>query len=165
MSTIYIDIGFVVIIFLSLLIGAYRGFVRSFLSVLCWIFSGWITWQFGHLTTPLFAGFELDLKMQMILGHIAIFFVVLLLSSIVSAVISRALSFEGMSGIDTTLGTAFGALRGVLISLVLAVVGSFIFSVDSPLWQDSMVLPILEPYVFSVRNMLADILTAAPPTV
>ncbi len=165
MSTIYIDIGFVVIIFLSLLIGAYRGFVRSLLSVLCWIFSAWSTWNYGSLVAPLFSGFDLNPKMQLILGHIAMFFAVLLLSSVVSAVVARAISFESLSGVDTTLGTAFGAFRGVVISLVLAVVASFTFIIDSPWWQESLVLTVLEPYVFSIRNVLAEFLTSTPPTV
>ncbi len=165
MSTIYIDIGFVVIIFVSLLIGAYRGFVRSFLSVVSWTLAAWITWKYGSHAAPLFAGFDISITMQFISGHIVMFFGVLLLTSVISAILARSLATESLSGIDTTLGTAFGVLRGVLIALVLAVVGSFTFIIDSPWWQDSIVLTMFEPYVFSVRTMLAEFLTSTPPAV
>ena len=127
MSTIAIDIGFIAVVFISLLIGAYRGFVRSLLSVISWVVAVWVTWKFAGLTIPLFDGLNMGPTVQLIVAHLAVFFGVLLVVAIISALLAKVLVVEGIAGLDKILGVAFGAVRGVLIVLLIAVIGSFTF--------------------------------------
>ena len=155
MSTIAIDIGFIAVVFISLLIGAYRGFVRSLLSVVSWVVAVWVTWKFAGLTVPLFDGLNMGPTVQLIVAHLVVFFGVLLVVAIISALLAKVLVVEGIAGLDKTLGIAFGAVRGVLIVLLIAVIGSFTFILHEPWWQESTVLNLVEPYVFMVRESLS----------
>ena len=92
---------------------------------------------------------------QLIVAHLAVFFGVLLVVAIISALLAKVLVVEGIAGLDKTLGIAFGAVRGVLIVLLIAVIGSFTFFLHEPWWQESTVLNLVEPYVFMVRESLS----------
>ena len=155
MSTIAIDIGFAAVVFISLLIGAYRGFVRSMLSVVSWIVAVWVTWKFAGLTVPLFDGLNMGPTVQLIAAHLAVFFGILLVVTIISTLLAKVMVVESISDLDKTLGIAFGAVRGVLIILLIAVIGSFTFILNEPWWQESAVLTLVEPYVFMVRESLS----------
>lgn len=159
MSPLVIDICCAAIVFVSLLIGYFRGFIRSLLSVVSWVVAAWATWQYAHLMTPYLTQFHLDPALQIIAANLILFFVVLLLAAIVSAIIARLIVLDSISGIDRTMGAAFGIARGVAIVLILAIVGSFAIVWDAPWWQESIALSLLEPYVHSVRDMVSPYLS------
>ncbi len=159
MSPLVIDIGCVVVVFLSLLIGYFRGFIQSLLSVLSWIVAAWGTWQYADLVIPHFADFNLDPALQVIAANLALFFALLLAATVISALISRVIVVQTIVGIDRTLGAAFGIARGVLIVMVLALVSSFAFMSDASWWSDSVALAILEPYVMQMRDLVSPYLT------
>ncbi len=130
--------------------------MRSVLSVLSWVAAIWITWQYTDLALPLFSGLEVGETMQAIAAHIAVFFTVLLIFSLLGAVISKLVILDSLSSVDRAMGFAFGLARGVAIVLICAVIGSFAFIFEEPWWKDSLTLEILEPYVFSLRDTLAE---------
>ena len=149
-----IDIGLVVVVVLSLLIGAYRGFVRSFLSVTSWAVAVWITWKFGALAVPMLESWNLTPTVGVIVAHLGVFFLVLFLMSTIGYIVAGAISSDGLVGVDRTLGAAFGIVRGVVIVLLLAVAVAFLLGVDQPLWQDSILLPIIEPWVLDIQQLI-----------
>ncbi len=155
MSPLVIDIGCVIVVFVSLLIGYFRGFVRSLLSVLSWIVAAWGTWQYADLVIPYLAQFNLDPAIQVIAANLAVFFSLLLVAAVISAILAHLMVIQTVAGIDRTLGAAFGIVRGGVIVLVLAIVSSFAFVSDAPWWQDSLALSLLEPYVIIVREMVS----------
>lgn len=159
MSPIVIDIGCVAVVFVSLLIGYFRGFIRSLLSVISWVVAAWATWQYADLVTPYLAQFNLDPALQVIAANLALFFLVLLLAAIVSAILTRFMVVDAIAGVDRTIGAAFGIVRGVVIVLILAIVGSFAIVWDAPWWQESVALSLLEPYVHMVREIVSPYLS------
>lgn len=155
MSPFVIDIGCVVVVFVSLLIGYFRGFIRSLLAVLSWVVAAWGTWRYSELLLPYLSDFNLDPALQVIAANIALFFTLLAVTAVLSAVIARMIVIQTMVGVDRTLGAAFGVARGGIIVLALAIVSSFAFVSDAPWWQDSLALSLLEPYVALVREVIS----------
>jgi len=154
-SPFVIDIGCVVVVFVSLLIGYFRGFIRSLLAVLSWVVAAWGTWRYSELLLPYLSDFNLDPALQVIAANIALFFTLLAVTAVLSAVIARMIVIQTMVGVDLTLGAAFGVARGGIIVLALAIVSSFAFVSDAPWWQDSLALSLLEPYVALVREVIS----------
>lgn len=157
MTPLIIDFGLVVVIILSLLIGAYRGFVRSLLSVTSWAIASWVTWKYGVRATPLVADWNLTPEIETIVTHLGVFFLVLFLMSVISYVVAGAASSDGFTSVDRTLGAAFGIVRGVVIVLLLAVGMAYALGLEQPLWRDSIALPLLEPWVQDVQQMIAQV--------
>jgi len=154
-SPFVIDIGCVVVVFVSLLIGYFRGFIRSLLAVLSWVVAAWGTWRYSELLLPYLSDFNLDPALQVIAANIALFFTLLAVTAVLSAVIARMIVIQTMVGGGRTLGAAFGVARGGVIVLALAIVSSFAFVSDAPWWQDSLALSLLEPYVALVREVIS----------
>ncbi len=155
MSPVFIDIGCIVVVLVSLLIGYFRGFIKSLLSVLSWIIAAWGTWQYKDLVVPYLVNFDLDPALQDIAASLALFFSLLLATTILSLLIARFIVIETIVGIDRTLGAGFGIVRGVVIVLVVALVSSFAFVSDPTWWQNSIALTLLEPYVLEMREFIS----------
>ncbi len=163
MSSYLIDIGFVVVVFISLAIGIGRGFVRSVLSVVSWIVSAWLTWQFADLLSAYLAPLGISGGLQRPIAYIGLFFVSLLIASIVSAYVSGAIISPQAVRVDRTLGAAFGLVRGGLIVLGLIIVGSITVYVDQQWWKNSIAVAAFDPWVGSIRDWLSDILATSQP--
>ena len=155
MSPIVIDITCVLVVVVSLLIGYFRGFVRSLLSVLSWVIAAWFTWQYANLVKPYLDGFISDPTLLAIAAHLALFFTILLIVSILGAIAAKFIVNDNFQSADRSLGIAFGAVRGVVIVLLLALFGSLIFVPEQQWWQESIALTLLEPYVNHARETLS----------
>lgn len=164
MLPLYLDIGFVVVVIISLAVGAGRGFARSLLSVVSWVVSIWVTWQYAEVISRFLEPLGVGPGLQRPAAYIGLFFLTLLIMSIISMLISRSLISEGAISIDRTLGAAFGVVRGVVIVLVLIIVGTLTVYVDEHWWQKSIAVNWLEPWANSIRDWLSDMLSTQSPS-
>ncbi len=159
MSPFFLDIGFVVVILISLVIGVARGFVRSVLSVVSWIVSAWLTWQTADYVSVYLEPLGVGAGLQRPVAYVGVFFLSLLIASVLSAFAANSLVAPPLVRVDRTLGAAFGIVRGLLIVLFLVIVGSITVYVDEPWWRDSIGVALFDPWVYSIRDWLSDILT------
>ncbi len=139
-------------------IGLARGFVRSFLSVASWILSAWITWRFAEYVVQFLEPMNISTGLQRPVAYVGLFFLSLLIASIISALIANSFLSPGFASVDRTLGAAFGILRGVLVILVLLMIGSMTVYVAELWWRNSIAVNIFEPWVNSIRDWLSSIL-------
>ena len=151
-----LDFAFLGIFIVSSAIGAFRGFVRSFLSVVFWIAAAWISWQYGQVFSNFLVSVFEDSSVRLIISHIGLFFFVLLVGAILNAVIANAIVSPGIASVDRTLGTAFGLLRGGVLVLFIALVGSIGLFQGQSWWEDSIVVTITEPYINQIRDVISD---------
>ena len=90
--------------------------VVGLLSVVVGIFAG--TWLYGT-TAVWFEPYVSSHAMASFCGFLAVFLGVMLLGSLISFMISKALRVTGLSFFDRLLGAGFGILRGVLMASAL----------------------------------------------
>ncbi|MDE0309493.1 MAG: CvpA family protein [Acidiferrobacterales bacterium] len=157
MSSLIIDIGLVVVVLLSFLIGAFRGFLRSFLSVVSWVVAAWVTWKFGAWAVLLLEGWNVTPIVQVIVARLGVFFVVLFVMSVIGHLVAASVSSDGIASVDRTLGAAFGIVRGLVIVVLLAVAFAYLLGTDQPLWEDSILLPAIEPFAKIVQQLISDV--------
>ena len=98
--------------------------------------------------------------LQRPVAYVGMFFLALLITAILSAMIANSIVSPHIVRVDRTLGAAFGILRGLVIVLILAIIGSITVYVDESWWQNSFAVQAYEPWVGSIRDWLSDILTA-----
>lgn len=135
-----VDIAIIVLVFLSALIGIFRGFVREVLSLISWIAAFYIAFRFHGD----FASFLTSIEPESLRNGVAflgVFFVVLIAFSLFNYVISRLMNSAGLSGPDRVLGVLFGVLRGGVIVLILADLAGLTPMGDSRPFQKSVLLP------------------------
>ncbi len=157
----YIDIGIIVLIFLSALVGFVRGFVREALSLTVWVAAIVLTIAFAEdLSTKL--PFTISYALApLIIAAVLIFVGVLIAGSLLNYIVNKGLYAIGMGGLDRILGGAFGVIRGALVVTLLVLLlslGLTPFVTDSVFWKESAFVPRFKEGAEWVKNMIpADI--------
>ncbi len=135
-----IDIGIVVLVFLSALIGIFRGLVREVLSLVAWVAAFYIAFRFhGELAVHLSSIQPESLRNGA--AFLGVFFIVLIGFSLFNYVVAKLVDSTGLSGTDRLLGVIFGVVRGAVIVLALVVLAGLTPFPDSKPWHKSMLIP------------------------
>ena len=114
-----IDILILIIILVSCMVATFRGFIKEIFSILSWVLSLFVAFN-------LFNKFKLELidyiSQKIIIDIIAFsfpFLTTLLISHLISKWLSPKFNFSEILFLDKVLGFLFGALRGILIVVLL----------------------------------------------
>lgn len=131
-----LDIGVVVVLALSAIFAFARGFVREALSIVAWVGAAAITWYGGDYVKHLLQGFVSDQLLAKLIALSGTFLVSLVILTIITSLIARLVHLTGLSGLDRTLGFAFGLFRGALILCLLYLLAiDYVFPPDhQPPW-------------------------------
>jgi membrane protein required for colicin V production len=114
----YLDYFFIFIIFISFLIGCYRGFTRELFSLIGWVFA----FYFANLFSGDFleyVSFEFGEHINFIIIYATIFVIILLLASFLAAIFNKLIKNIGLGFLNVVIGSIFGFMRGVLISFII----------------------------------------------
>ena len=136
------DWGAVVIVFFSMLLSLWRGFVREAMSLAGWVVA-FIVANLGALT---FAEAMGDLIAnstgRYVVAWLTLFVVTLVACSIVAKLTSRLIKASGLGALDRILGIGFGALRGALLLVVAVfVMRALIPESELGLLENSQLMP------------------------
>ena len=116
-----LDWIFLVVLSLSLLIGAWRGLVYEVLSLGTWVAAFFLAQWFAPVAArwlPMAGATE---AIQYAAGFVVVFIVAMFAGSLLTWLISRMFQLAGLRPADRVLGAVFGALRGGVLLLVAAV--------------------------------------------
>ena len=148
-----IDIIVFGIILTSCIVATFRGFVKEFFSIISWILSLIVAFNF-------FEKFKLKLldhiSQEIIVDFLAFgfpFLGTLILSSIISNWLSPKFDVNGVLIFDKICGFVFGALRGFLLILLFYLGFLYLIGKDKKL-PDTL----LEAYSFKYINFSAELL-------
>jgi membrane protein required for colicin V production len=84
-------------------------------------------------------------------ARVIIFVVVLVLGGLVSWLARKLIKQTGLSGLDRTLGAAFGLLRAALLVGVAVIVMEFAEVDREPWWQEARLRPYAEQVAEAVK--------------
>lgn len=155
---VWIDIAIIGLILLSAVISIFRGFVREVLSLVAWVAAFYVALRFSgkaaEYLTP-YIGIE---SLRMGTAFLGIFFIVLILFSLLNYVIARLVDSTGLSGTDRFLGVIFGLARGAAIIIIMVMLAELTPVAANKSWQKSVLIPQFKQAVGWVKGYLpADI--------
>lgn len=159
-----LDLAMLAVIGLSVLIGVWRGLVFELMSL-----AGWVVAYAGALAFSAEVGRYLPIgEPGSALNHaaavLATFIAVLLVWSILSRLLRALVAATPLTVPDRLLGAAFGALRGVLLLVVLATATSLTPAAQSEWWRQSRGVQWLDVVIAGLRPWLpADLARWLPP--
>lgn len=161
----YVDIAICLIIFISVTVGIYRGFVKDILSLLSLILALVLAFYLSDYPVqwlmPVsenwsveWLGFSMEGEsIIFVVSFILIFIVTLivgkLLSSALSNLVSQNIILQSMNRI---LGAIFGLLRGALIVILLILFAGLTKISIYTWWQQSYLLP---PFIDGAQRVVA----------
>ena len=135
------DCAIIGIIVLSALISLIRGFVREAISLATWIIAIIIAIKFAPVLSTYFENYIQTPSFRIAAAFLIIFFVLLLIGSLINYLISTLVSKTGLSGTDRLLGLIFGFARGILFIGVIVMLANMT-SVPKENWfQKSQLIP------------------------
>ena len=160
----WLDWVLLVVIAISSLISLKRGFFREALSLIIWVIAVAVAVIFSepmaaflqpylqpHVTSP---------SLLKVIAIVLLFIVCLLVGGLCSLLLSQLIRLTGLTGTDRLLGTVFGALRGILLVLVILMVGQKLLPLPQEnWWQQSTLIPHflrLESWTVSTAIQLRD---------
>ena len=119
----YLDLGLLGVVAVSALLAMLRGFTREVMAILSWGVAAAAAIYFYPLLVPKLADaaspiFIAKDALRPYIAGAAIFFLALILVSIVTIRISSAILDSKIGPLDRALGFAFGALRGLLLCAI-----------------------------------------------
>jgi membrane protein required for colicin V production len=124
----------------SVLIGAVRGFVREAVSLGVWLAAFVVANVSAREASALFEDWVSDPALRFPLAFGAVFVATLILGNLFMRVLGMLVDATGLTGLDRTLGTLFGAARAGVLLVVLVFFAEPLFG-DNGWWQASRLVP------------------------
>jgi len=151
----WIDIVIISTLGLSVLISLFRGFIKETFSLASWAAAFIVALSFGHkLSEEYLLNYIHSPTARLITAYAGLFFVTLILCSIVTYFISQLVHKTGLSGTDRLLGVVFGAARGVLLIAALLLVAVLTPLPKEEVWKNSFLIPYFQPIEVWLKSVL-----------
>ncbi|HLW73604.1 MAG TPA: CvpA family protein [Gammaproteobacteria bacterium] len=145
----YVILG---IILASALIGLLRGFLREVASALIWVLGFWLAVRYARAVGDAFR-FIKSGEDRLIVGYAVIFVAALIASTVAGMLLKKLVESSGASASDRSLGTLFGALRGVVVVTALILLGSAALMPQPRWWRESKLIPYATPLLNVARRL------------
>lgn len=146
----------VLVLLLSLLIGAWRGLVFEVLSLAGWVLAFLCARWWGASAGSLLPMKASNDAMATAIGFVMVFIAAAFVAGLVSSLCRRLVTSVGLRPVDRTLGAAFGLIRGLLVLLALAWVVEATALRESPWWRESAVAPLLRSGLQGIRPLVPE---------
>jgi membrane protein required for colicin V production len=135
MSVTLLDGLVLVVILISALLAMLRGFVREVLSIASWVAAAAAAYVFYDDLLPLVRQYVSNEYVSLGIAIGGIFFVTLIIVSIITMKISDFVIDSKIGILDRTLGFVFGAARGLLLIVVAMLFFNFLVPpAQQPAW-------------------------------
>lgn len=146
------DYAILIILFVSAVLGLLRGFLREVASLLIWILGFWLAVRYAPLIGQTMK-FVKSPEDRLIVGYGVVLVATLIVSTIVGMLLKKLVESSGAGVGDRSLGTLFGAARGVVLVTTLILVGQMALAPLPPWWRESKLIPYAEPLVRAARRL------------
>lgn len=149
----WVDWSLLAVLLVSTLVGAWRGLVYELISLGAWV-AAWVAasvWG-GAVAAqlPLAAPGSAP---RLAAGYLLTFLLVLLLGALLARLLRLLIGATPLRWIDRLLGMVFGAVRGLLLLLVLVTLVTWTPLARSPAWQGSALAGRLAAVVEGLRPL------------
>ncbi len=151
-----VDLGILIILGLSTLLGTLRGGVKETLSLAAWIVAFLVAKTFADTAAVYMPAFITTPAIRYLGGFLLVFIAVMAVSMLLSMLLSAALKTAGLGIFDRLLGFLFGTVRGLLIVTTLVLLAGLTAIPKTELWQQSYIMPMFVKLAVTVTPWLPD---------
>src|ERR1700691_1674649 len=154
----YLDLGVIAIVLISAVLAMVRGFTREVLAIASWGAAAVAAIYLHPYVLPYVKPYISKDAVALAVSAAAVFFVTLILVSVITVKISDAILDSKVGPLDRSLGFVFGAVRGVLLCVIAFVFFNWLVPEKSqPEWvKDARMKPVLQSTGDELIAMLPD---------
>lgn len=150
------DLAFLMLGFLSVAVGIWRGFIFECISILGWLVGAIGAMRLGPELGMLFISGAVSEQAQRVLGMLAVFIVLVFLSSMIASLARRSIKVLGMRAADRMVGGLLGLARILLVGVLVAVVVHALQWQTQPWWTSSASGPMLDAARMTLAEWLPE---------
>lgn len=133
----WIDLALIAALLLSVLLGLWRGFVLEVMALAGWVVAYFAAQQLAPRLAPHVPVGDPGSHLNFLVAFGVCFIATLIVWGLASRLVRLLVNATPLRGVDRVLGAAFGALRGVVLLLVLTAFVTLTPAVQSPQWHAS----------------------------
>ena len=149
-----LDFAVIAILLLSILLGLWRGLLYEVLSLLGWPFAIILSKLSATSIAPLIPVAQEEMRVTA--AYALVFIAALIAWSLLTRLVAKLLKAMGSDWADRAMGGVFGAMRGVLIVLVLVWLAGLTRVPEQPFWRASLTGRMLENMAIPTKAWLPD---------
>jgi membrane protein required for colicin V production len=146
-----VDYVIVFLVLVSSLVGIWRGFTTEALSLVTLLAAIGLAWTFAGAVEPALGNWVSEAEVRLWAARFIIFVSVLLIGGLVSWLARKLVRHSGLTGLDRTLGAAFGLLRAAVVVGLAVIVLQFAELDQEPWWQEARLRPYAERVAVAVK--------------
>ncbi|HXW10356.1 MAG TPA: CvpA family protein [Steroidobacteraceae bacterium] len=159
-----VDIILVAIVFISMLFGAIRGFLRESIALLGWLVGLWLAWRYAPELEPYLGGALAGTELQVWVARLILLFAAVIAAWLIGSLLGYIVQRSGLTlGLDRMLGAVFGIVRGAVIVGFAVMLADAAQLRGEEWWKSSKLIPvgeemasILRGYVETGRRVIED---------
>jgi membrane protein required for colicin V production len=159
-----VDIILVAIVFISMLFGAIRGFLRESVALLGWLVGLWLAWRYAPMLEPYLGGALADTELQVWIARLILLLATVIAAWVIGSLLGYLVQRSGLTlGLDRLLGGVFGLVRGAVIVGFAVMLADAAQLRGEDWWKSSKLIPvgeemasILRGYVETGRRVVED---------
>ncbi|MBL4744366.1 MAG: CvpA family protein [Cycloclasticus sp.] len=140
---IWVDFVIIGIIFVSALIGLFRGLVKEAFSLGAWIISIIVGIRFSQPFSVFFVDYIDVPSIRIGVAFVVLLLLTLILGAMLSYLVSQLVDKTGLSGMDRFAGFLFGIARGMVVMSILVLLAGLTPLPQDPWWVQST---LIEPF-------------------
>ncbi len=138
------DVGVGILVLISALLATARGLTREILSLATWAGAAVLAWWMYEYHPEIARQYVKEELVADAATVIVTFLISLIVLHLITMRIADFVVDSKIGPLDRTLGFVFGALRGIVIAVVIVIFGNWLLGSNLPAWaQDSKSLPML----------------------
>lgn len=153
------DYGLLLIGFVSIAFGLWRGFIRTVFAL-----AGWVLAVAAIPTLGPLAAQAMSLTDNAWVAYVLVFLVALIGTRLLGGLLARSAKSAGLAGVDRLLGAGLGVLRALLVVAVIVIVAKLSGLNESASWKLSYSRPVLEETLKFIEPFLPDRLSGIKRT-
>jgi membrane protein required for colicin V production len=139
----WLDYAVIAVLAVSVVWGAWRGFVREVISLAGWVIAFLVANLFATPLAKMLPDSMPRPEWHQLVAFVAIFLLALAVTTLTGVLLSKFVQKVGLGGLDRTLGGVFGLARGWLIALAFALLAGLTPLPLQPIWKESFTGPSL----------------------
>lgn len=148
------DYAVMAVIGLSALRGTWRGLLAEAFGLVGWVAAILIAGRFVSVVVPYIPTYWPGGALtQWLVAFLLVVGAVLLLSSVLSALLTRMTEVTGLRGVDRSLGLLFGLVRGAILVVILVALAGLTELPQKDFWRNALLRPMAEQGVRELRPL------------
>lgn len=156
---IWIDYSIIALIAISSAIGLMRGFIREAFSLAMWVVAVWVGLKFSRSFSGFLGDFISVPSVRIAVAFALLFFLTLILGSIISYLLAELVKKTGLTGSDRFAGMIFGIARGFVVVAIAVMLAGLTPLPEDAWWKESTLIPPFQSLAIWFREHIPSGLT------